>query len=78
MARPLVAGGLLVIHEAFINDDKTGPLPVAEYSAMLMHGCQGKCYSPAEYGAILAKLDFEVGAYEDTIADRGFVSAVKK
>ena len=77
-AQSLVAGGLLVIHEAFINDDKTGPLPVAEYSAMLMHGCQGKCYSPAEYGAILAKLDFEVGAYEDTIADRGFVSAVKK
>ena len=63
---------------AFINDGKTGPLPVAEYSAMLMHVCQGKCYTPAEYGAILAELDFEVSAYEDTIADRGFMTAVKK
>ena len=77
-AQSLAVGGLLVIHEAFINDTKTGPLPVAEYSAMLMHGCQGKCYTPAEYGAILAELDFEVGAYEDTIADRGFMTAVKK
>ena len=59
------------------GDIDAGPLPVAEYSAMLMHGCQGKCYTPAEYGAILAELDFEVGAYEDTIADRGFMTAVK-
>jgi hypothetical protein len=76
-AQSLAAGGLLVIHEAFINDTKTGPLPVAEYSAMLMHGCEGKCYTPAEYGAILAELEFEVGPYEDTIADRGFITAVK-
>jgi hypothetical protein len=77
-AQSLAGGRLLVIHEAFINDSKTGPLPVAEYSAMLMHVCQGKCYTPGEYGAILAELDFEVGAYEDTIGDRGFITAVKK
>ena len=77
-ARALPTGGLLVIHEAFINDDKTGPLPVAEYSALLMNVTQGKCYTPAEYGEILAESGFEVGEYQDTIADRGFMTAVKR
>ena len=77
-AAVLESGGLLVIHEAFIHDDKTGPLPVAEYSALLMNICQGKCYTPAEYGGILAELDFAVGPYIDTIADRGFMTAVKR
>ncbi len=76
-ARALPAGGLLVIHEAFISDDKTGPLPVAEYSALLMNVTHGKCYTPAEYDAILTESGFEVGGYQDTIADRGFITAVK-
>lgn len=37
--------GLLVIHDAHLNADKTGPLPVAAYSVMLMHGTEGRCYS---------------------------------
>ena len=77
-ARALPTGGLVVIHEAFINNDKTGPLPVAEYSALLMNVTQGKCYTPAEYGEILAESGFEVGEYQDTIADRGFMTAVKR
>jgi cyclopropane fatty-acyl-phospholipid synthase-like methyltransferase len=77
-ARALPVGGLVVIHEAFINNDKTGPLPVAEYSALLMNVTQGKCYTPAEYGKILAESGFEVGEYQDTIADRGFMTAVKR
>ena len=74
----LQTGGLLVIHEAFLNDEKTGPLPVAEYSALLMNVTQGKCYTPAEYGTILAESGFAVGEYQDTIADRGFMTAVKQ
>jgi len=74
----LQTGGLLVIHEAFLNDEKTGPLPVAEYSALLMNVTQGKCYTSAEYGAILTESGFEVGEYQDTIADRGFMTAVKQ
>ena len=78
VAQTLATGGLLVIHEAFINDDKSGPLPVAEYSALLMNITQGKCYTPSEYGVILEELGFEVGPYQDTIADRGFVTAEKR
>lgn len=77
-AAALPTGGLLVIHEAFLNDDKTGPLPVAEYSALLMNITQGKCYTAAEYGSILTELGFTVGPFQDTIADRGFMTAVKR
>jgi SAM-dependent methyltransferase len=77
-SQALEPGGLLVIHEAFLHNDKTGPLPVAEYSALLMSITQGKCYTPDEYGSILEELGFTVGAYQDTIADRGFMTAVKK
>lgn len=76
-ADTLEPGGLVLIHEAFLHDDKTGPLPVAEYSALLMNITQGKCYTPKEYGDILVPLGFKVGPYIDTIADRGFMAAVK-
>lgn len=74
----LPSGGLLIIHDAFINADKTGPLHVAEYSALLMHSTQGKCYSVAEYGGFLSAAGFDPGPYRDTVAARGFMTAVKR
>lgn len=76
-AETLGPDGLLIIHEAFLNDDKTGPLAVAEYSALLMHVSQGRCYAPGEYGAVLNEAGFDVGPYQDTLADRGFMTACK-
>ncbi|MCE9520375.1 MAG: methyltransferase domain-containing protein [Verrucomicrobia bacterium] len=73
----LQSGGMLVIHDAFINSDKNGPLPVAEYSALLMHSTQGKCYSIAEYAALLRDCGFIPGDYHETTADRGFMTAMK-
>ncbi len=73
----LPAGGLLIIHDAFIHADKTGPMHVAEYSALLMHSTQGKCYSTAEYAALLRDAGFIPGPYHDTVAARGFMTAVK-
>ncbi|MFO1459943.1 MAG: methyltransferase [Verrucomicrobiota bacterium] len=70
-------GGLLVIHDAFINSEKTGPLAVAEYSALLMHSTQGKCYSIGEYSELLSGAGFVVGAYSATTANRGFMTARK-
>lgn len=77
-SRNLPVGGLLIIHDAFINAEKTGPLPVAEYSALLMHSTQGKCYSVGEYSAMLREAGFEPGTYQETAADRGFMTAVKR
>lgn len=71
------AGGLIVIHEAFINDEKTGPLPVAEYSAILAHSTQGKCYATSEYAPWLAELGFRDLTFAETVADRGVMTARK-
>jgi len=43
-----------------------------------MNITQGKCYCPKEYGLILEELGFDVGPYQDTMADRGFMTAVKQ
>ncbi len=76
-ADSLAPGGLLIIHEVFINDTKTGSIPAAEYSALLMHVTQGKCYTPGEYGSIFEELGFEVSPYQDTLGDRGFLTAIR-
>ncbi|QUE53326.1 methyltransferase domain-containing protein [Luteolibacter ambystomatis] len=75
--RALKPGGMLILHDAFINADKTGPLPVAEYSAMLMHSTQGKCYSVGEYEALLTEAGFHTFTCQDTAADRGVMTALK-
>ncbi|MCM2370521.1 methyltransferase [Aporhodopirellula aestuarii] len=74
----LPTGGLLIIHGAIINAKKTGPLPVAEYSALLMNITQGKCYSVAEYGDFLRPHGFELQPYQATTGDRGFLTATKR
>lgn len=73
----LPPGGVVVIHDAFIDRDKTGPLPVAEYSAILMHSTQGKCYSVTEYEAMLTAAGFQNARYQATAADRGVMTAGK-
>lgn len=73
----LTEGGLLVIHDAFIDEDKTGPLPVAEYSTFLMHSTRGKCYSTGEYAERLTAAGFTSIAFSNTAADRGVMTALK-
>jgi SAM-dependent methyltransferase len=76
-AQALAPGGLLIIHDAFINANKTGPLPVAAYSAMLMHSTEGKCYSTREMQGFLEELGFRDFHYQPTAADRGIATALK-
>jgi predicted O-methyltransferase YrrM len=70
-AASIQPGGIIVIHDAFINAEKTGPLPVAEYSTLLMHSTQGKCYSVSEYAALLRDVGVVPGDFAATAADRG-------
>jgi SAM-dependent methyltransferase len=58
-AEALVPDGLLIIHDAFLNAAKTGPLPMAGYSVLLMHVTQGRCYSVAEMAAWLVEAGFD-------------------
>lgn len=73
----LPAGGMLIIHDAFINADKTGPLHVAEYSALLMNITEGKCYSVNEMRGYLADAGFEALTHQNTVISRGYMLAQK-
>ncbi len=58
-AEALTPGGLLIIHDAFLNAAKTGPLPMAGYSVLLMHVTQGRCYSVSEMSDWLVEAGFD-------------------
>ena len=77
-ARALPSGGLLVIHDMHLDEAKSGPLPVAEYSALLMHSTWGKCYSLAELSSYFDELGFVDMKFTPTAADRSFVTARKR
>ncbi len=71
----LPPGGLLIVHDAHINAEKTGPLHVAEYSALLMNITEGKCYSIGEMRAFLRDAGFEWLDYQPTAVGRSFILA---
>jgi len=76
-AAALPIGGMVIIHDAHINAEKTGPLPVAAYSALLMTITEGKCYSEKEMAGYLAEAGFGDIAYTPTAADRSVITARK-
>ncbi len=76
--RALTPGGLLVIHDMHLNETKTGPLPVAKYSALLMHATEGRCYSVAELRAWLEEAGFAEVRFAASSADRSLVTARRK
>ena len=73
----LAPGGLILIHDAFLNAAKDGPLHVAEYSVLLMHSSEGRCYSIREMQRYLEETGFRDGSYADGAAARGIVTATK-
>ncbi len=74
-SRALRPGGLIVIHDAFLNAAKNGPLHVAEYSVLLMHSTEGRCYSVREMAQYLGEAGFDDVRYRDTAAARGVMTA---
>ena len=57
-ARALPPGGELIVHDAFLNADKSGPLQIASYSVLLLHVTQGRCYSVGEMESWLLEAGF--------------------
>jgi acetylserotonin N-methyltransferase len=57
-SQTLPTNGLLIVHDTFLNPDKSGPLHVAEYSVLLMHVTQGRCYSESEITEWAAEASF--------------------
>lgn len=73
----LPSGGMILIHDMHINADKTGPLPVAAYSAMLATLTEGQCYSTAEMTSLLTDAGFHDIGFMLTAADRSVITALK-
>ena len=70
-------GGLIVIHDAHINREKTGPLSVAAYSVFLMVTTEGKCYSIGEMETFLDGAGFANVEYNSSAADHSVITARK-
>jgi len=73
----LPAAGLIAVHDAFLDAAKTGPLHVAEYSVLLMHASEGRCYSVAEMESYLSAAGFNGCVYTPGSAMRGIMTARK-
>ncbi|MGH3942991.1 MAG: methyltransferase [Pseudonocardiaceae bacterium] len=73
----LTPGGWWVDHDTHIDADKRGPLPVAEYSVLLMHSTPGKCYSIGELTELAQQAGFVDVQYRPTAGDRNVVLARK-
>jgi hypothetical protein len=66
----LPRGGWLVDHDTHLDADKTGPLPVAEYSVLLMHSTPGRCWSVDELAQMTSAVGFGSIEVRPTAADR--------
>lgn len=73
----LPPGGYWVDHDTHLDADKQGPLPVAEYSVLLMHSTPGKCYSVAELTDMARRIGFVDVEHRPTAGDRSAVLARK-
>jgi SAM-dependent methyltransferase len=73
----LEPGGWLLDHDTHIDADKRGPLPVAEYSVLLMHSTPGKCWSVGELGGMAERVGFVEVEHRATAGDRGVLLARK-
>jgi 3-hydroxy-5-methyl-1-naphthoate 3-O-methyltransferase len=73
----LPPGGMLIDHDTHVDTDKRGPLPVAEYSVLLMHSTPGKCWSVRELTEIAERVGFVDVQHRPAAGDRGVLLARK-
>jgi predicted O-methyltransferase YrrM len=76
-AAALPAGGRLLIHDVFLNDDLDGPLPVALYSASLFSLTEGRAYSGREYRGWLNQAGLSAGDIVPTLIHCGVLTGTK-
>ena len=72
----LPPGGLLVDHDTHVDADKRGPLPVAEYSVLLMHSTPGSA-GRSGAGGDGARRGFVDVQHRAAAGDRGVLLARK-
>lgn len=75
--KSLSPGGFIAVFDAHLNECKNGPLPIAEYSCLLMHSTEGKCYSTREISDILTAAGFCQIDVTDVAANRTVITGKK-
>jgi 3-hydroxy-5-methyl-1-naphthoate 3-O-methyltransferase len=73
----LPPGGWMIDHDTHVDADKRGPLPVAEYSVLLMHSTPGKCWSVRELAEMAERVGFGDVEHRPAAGDRGVLLARK-
>jgi precorrin-6B methylase 2 len=73
-AQALNPGGRLLVHDAYLNDDFSGPLPVALYSVSLFTLTEGRAYSRAEVAGWLEAAGLVCGPVEPTLVHAGLLT----
>jgi hypothetical protein len=76
-AAALPRGGMAVVHGAHLDADKSGPLHVAEYSVLLVHASEGRCYSVAEMHDSLSRAGFGELTWTPGAAGRSIITGRK-
>ena len=74
----LPRGGRLLIHDAFLNDDLSGPLYPALFSVALMVITQGRNYSVAEYKTWLTAAGLKTGEVQPTLVHSSVLVGTKE
>ena len=77
-ADALPAGGEIVIHDAFLDRPKNGPLEIAAYSVLLMHVTQGRCYGVGEMEEWLGAEGFGAATHVPGAVGRSALVARKR
>ncbi len=75
--KSLASGSMIAVFDAHLNQFKNGPLSVAEYSCLLMHSTEGRCYSTKEICDILMTAGFVQPEVMDVAADRTVITGKK-
>ena len=73
----LTPGGMVIIHDAHLNADKSGPLDVAAYSVLIVHASEGRCYSMTEMERYLETAGFTGFTFTPGAAGRSIITARK-
>jgi predicted O-methyltransferase YrrM len=73
----LPGGGMVVVHGAHLNAAKDGPLHVAEYSVLLVHASEGRCYSVAEMHGFMRHAGFGELTFTPGAAGRSIITGRK-
>jgi hypothetical protein len=68
---------MILIHDAHLNRQKTGPLPVAAHSVFLMAVTEGRYYSISEIESFLKEAGFSGMKYRKNALDHSIITARK-